>query len=96
MGEYPQISCRGKVPVRRERLCVLARNCLCCIVMISHAMITRKKTPARSCRRNLTRMIEMLQVSRLVIDLSDGISNQEFVRMHTLIYKLCTIPQVPV
>jgi len=35
------------------------------------------------------------QVSRLVMDLSDGVSNQEFVRMHTLIYKLCTIPQVP-
>jgi len=29
-----------------------------------------------------------------VMDLSEGVSNQEFVRMHTLIYKLCTIPQV--
>jgi hypothetical protein len=28
------------------------------------------------------------------MDLSEGVSNQEFVRMHTLIYKLCTIPQV--
>ena len=34
------------------------------------------------------------QVSRLVMDSSEGVSNQEFVRMHTLIYKLCTIPQV--
>ena len=34
-------------------------------------------------------------MSRLVIDLSEGISNKEFVRLHTLIYKLCTIPQVP-
>jgi hypothetical protein len=35
------------------------------------------------------------QVSRLVIDLSEGVSHSEFMQMHTLIYKLCTISQDP-
>eukprot|EP00286_Rhodomonas_abbreviata_P006078 CAMPEP_0181331430 /NCGR_PEP_ID=MMETSP1101-20121128/24492_1 /TAXON_ID=46948 /ORGANISM="Rhodomonas abbreviata, Strain Caron Lab Isolate" /LENGTH=78 /DNA_ID=CAMNT_0023440879 /DNA_START=216 /DNA_END=448 /DNA_ORIENTATION=+ len=35
------------------------------------------------------------QVLRLVTRVSEGISNQEFVRLHTFTYKLATIPQGP-
>jgi hypothetical protein len=34
-------------------------------------------------------------VLRLVKDLNENVSNSEFVRLHTLIYKVCTIPQTP-
>jgi hypothetical protein len=34
------------------------------------------------------------QVARIVTDLSQGISNADFVRLHTFIYKLATIPPV--
>ena len=32
------------------------------------------------------------QVSRLVLDMTEGISHSDFMQLHTLIYKLCTIP----
>ncbi|KAJ1482857.1 hypothetical protein T484DRAFT_1802594 [Baffinella frigidus] len=35
------------------------------------------------------------QVARLITDLSEGISHADFVRLHTFIYKLATIPPAP-
>ena len=32
------------------------------------------------------------QVSRLVLDMAEGISHSDFMQLHTLIYKICTIP----
>ena len=58
-------------------------------------------SPYGACARVMLRtgcvwfVLRERQVSRLVIDLSEGVSHSEFMQMHTLIYKLCTISQDP-
>jgi len=35
-----------------------------------------------------------VQVFRQVMDEHEGLSNKDFVQIHTFVYKLCAIPQV--